>query len=139
MKREKTFRKNLNALEEIFRFLEEFIQENQLTEHLAFRMKFAVEELFTNSIKYNTRNGGTVRLILEKTAGQLTISLLESGVERFDVTQVQQYDAQQRLEDRPVGRLGLYLVNKMTDRIRYHYLNGQSQIQLIFFTEKSHA
>ncbi len=135
MKKEQSFRKDLGALEEIFDFLEQFIPEAHLAEHLALRMQVAVEELFINAVKYTPQDDRTVKLRLEKTVECLTVSLQESGVMRFDSTRREEYDIREKLENRP----GLHLVKQLGDRTHYHFAYGKSRIQLIFLTKNDHV
>ncbi len=139
MKTEKRFEKKLANLDEVFRFLEAFIEAHQLNDDVAFRIKIAVEEIFTNMVKYEARESDSVLLRLEKSANKLLISFYESQVDRFDITRTETYDIRKQLEKRPVGRLGLHLVKKVTDGIQYQYANRESQIHLTFRTEKNHV
>ena len=47
------FRRDIESLEEIFQFLEGFVDEKAVDERAAFCINLVVEELFTNMVKYN--------------------------------------------------------------------------------------
>jgi anti-sigma regulatory factor (Ser/Thr protein kinase) len=49
------------------------------------------------------------------------VTLVDPGVDRFDVTRAPDADVQRRIEDRQPGGLGLHLVRRMVDSIEYGY------------------
>ncbi len=60
----------------------------------------------------------------------LRICLTDTDVDRFDPRQGPPVDTQAAIEDREPGGLGLYLVMKMVNEIRYVYRDRTSTIIL---------
>ena len=124
----KKFKRSFASLDTIFAFTEAFFDAEALDRDDLFAVNFAVEELFTNMVKYNADNGQDILLDLRRTDDVLTVRLTDFGVEPFDVTQAPPADVDSPLEERQVGGLGLHLVPKIVDSLDYAHVDGQSRI-----------
>jgi anti-sigma regulatory factor (Ser/Thr protein kinase) len=93
---------------------------------------FVVEELFTNMVKYAT--GGTAAVDVEVRAidGGVEVTLVDHGVDRFDVTQAPDVDVHAPIEKRRPGGLGLHLIRRMVDAIGYRYLDATRESRITF-------
>jgi anti-sigma regulatory factor (Ser/Thr protein kinase) len=89
-------------------------------------MQFAVEELFTNLVKYS--RGGTRDILLDmsRERGRLVVSLTDFDVERFDIRAVPDVNVDLKLADRRPGGLGIHLLKRMVDDVGYEYVDGRS-------------
>ncbi|NIR50166.1 ATP-binding protein [candidate division KSB1 bacterium] len=128
---QKTFKRNLNSLEEIFDFVNEFIADYKLDDTASYTINLAVEELFTNMVKYGQNTKNDIQIELNKENNDLVISLTDYDVEPFDITKAKDVDVGQHLGERKVGGLGIHLVKKMMDEVNYEYKNRTSKITLI--------
>ncbi len=133
---EKRFKRELESLEKIFDFLGDFMTAHQIDNSVAFSVDLAVEELFTNMVKYNPENLNDISIAVEKNKSQLTIVLTDFAAKPFDVTKTTGVDISRPLQDRTIGGLGLHLTKKVVDKIDYEYTKGQSRITLIKLLEK---
>jgi anti-sigma regulatory factor (Ser/Thr protein kinase) len=115
------FPRSFESLKDIFDFTDRFFAREAIEPRHHFAVNFAVEELFTNMVKYNPGNPHPVRLDLEQADGELVASLTDFDVEPFDVTAERHVDTESPLEDRKIGGLGLHLIPKMIDSIDYDY------------------
>lgn len=127
---QKTFKRDLTSLDEIFISISQFISQNKIDESVSFTVSLVVEELFTNMVKY-TSGDKDVLICLDKKNGELVITLTDFGVSAYDITKADQVDVNKRLEERRPGGLGLHLVKQMMDDIKYEYENRNSKITLI--------
>ncbi|MCI0696750.1 ATP-binding protein [candidate division KSB1 bacterium] len=128
---EKNFKREINALDEIFEWIAAFVTAQQVDPAAAYAVNLAVEELFTNMVKYNAGNGDDILIAIDRNGKDLVVTMIDSGGERFDVTKSAEVDVTQGLEDRQPGGLGLHLVKKMVDRLDYEYVDQQNKITLI--------
>jgi len=128
---EKRFKRRMDALDDIFTFISEFGAENGVSEGHIFKLSLAIEELFVNMVRHNTGGGNEILIGLEKAGESLTVSLTDSDVEPFDITEADEYDTGRPLSERPIGRLGVHLVKRMVDKIYYEYKDKQSKITLV--------
>lgn len=128
---EKNFKREINTLDEIFEWITAFVTAHQIDPAAAYAVNLAVEELFTNMVKYSTGNTADILIAIDRNDKDLVVTMIDSGDESFDVTKSSEADVTQRLEDRQPGGLGLHLVKKMVDRLDYEYVNQQNKITLI--------
>ena len=115
------FARSNASLESIFEHTSEFFVRNRLDPRILPMVDFAVEELFTNMVKYSRSDGGPVAIELACIDGGIEVSLVETGVEPFDVTKAPEVDVAKPLEQREPGGLGLHLVRKLVDAWDYEY------------------
>jgi anti-sigma regulatory factor (Ser/Thr protein kinase) len=128
---EKHFQRDINSLDKIFEFICEFIAENKIDESTAFSINFAIEEIFTNMVKYNPENQNNISISLNKDGNKLILCLTDYDVGHFDITKLKEVDTGQPLQERKVGGLGLHIVKQMVDEIDYEYKNRNGRITII--------
>lgn len=128
---EKKFKKEISSLDEIFDFIGEFVTANEIDDSITLKLNLAVEELFTNMVKYNVESMNDISISLNKHDNKLILVLTDFDVEPFDITQTEDIDTTQSLEARRIGGLGILLLKRMVDGINYEYENRQSKITLI--------
>lgn len=94
----------------------------------------AVEELFTNMVKYGSGSSAAVRIGVTALEGGVEVTLIDRDVERFDITRSPGVDIHAPIEEREPGGLGLHLIRRMADSVAYEYKEEtrQSRITLRF-------
>ena len=125
---QKNFKRQISSLSQIFNFINEILTLYKVNESFSYSIHLAIEELFTNIVKYNQNSHGDITIEIEKEGRNLKVDIIDHDSGEFDVTKTQEVDVTQRLEERKVGGLGLHLVKKMVDNIEYKYSNGESRI-----------
>lgn len=91
----------------------------------------AVEEAVTNVIRYAYGDGeGLIRLTAACRDGNLVFELRDSG-RAFDPTQVPEADVTLPAEERTPGGLGLLLVRRIMDEVRYQRTDGENRLTLV--------
>ncbi len=124
------FRRDISALESIFKFIETFAGKHNLDEQLVLTINLAVEELFTNAVKYNPDIPNDVIIEFLKSKDILTISIVDYTVEPFDLNKVPEYDISASLQGRPIGKLGIHFIKNMFDSVDHEYKNNLNKIIL---------
>ena len=125
-----TFERSFDALESIFDFVGRFFEQAEVSEEHRFAVNFAIEEIFTNIIKYQQGNQNDVLISLELDNDCVRIILVDDDVEAFDPTQSEDVDINAPLEERKAGGLGLHLTRHLVDSIDYEYANRQSRVTM---------
>jgi len=125
-KAQKSFPRTAACLPEIFAFMDGFFARTGVGDQHRMPMQFAVEELFTNLVKYS--RGGTRDILLDmsRERGRLVVSLTDFDVERFDIRAVPDVNVDLKLADRRPGGLGIHLLKRMVDDVGYEYVDGRS-------------
>lgn len=132
----RSFRKDIASLEPMFSFIDDFVQANKGDDTLRFALQFAVEELFTNLLKYDPESREDVTLELEQTPGRFVLSVVHAGTHSFHPGHAPDPDLHKPIEERKPGGLGLFLVRKYFDEIDYKYTGRTSTITLTKNLEK---
>lgn len=92
----------------------------------------AIEELFTNMVKYGGPSIADVRVDLAVAPDGVDVVLVDRDVEPFDVTRAPDADVDLPLERRRPGGLGLHLIKRLVDEYRYHYTKSSRQSRISF-------
>ena len=124
----KKFARSYDSLKEIYDFTEAILDTGKIEQSLRYPVHFAMEELFTNMVKYNPENDQDILLDIETDGGAVTVTITDYDVDAFDVTAARKVDTTLPLAERKVGGLGLHLIRHMVDSLNYHYANRQSRI-----------
>ena len=128
---QKSFPRTAASLPEIFEFMDSFFARAGVGDTHRLPMQFAVEELFTNLVKYS--QGGTREILLDlrRDGVRLVVSLTDFDVERFDIRSVPNVNVDLDLKDRKPGGLGIHLLKRMVDDVDYEYIDGRSTTTLV--------
>jgi len=125
------FKKEISSLDNIFEFIQDFFAQEQISiEHL-YPVYLAVEELFTNMVKYSPETQNDILVELDKANERLTAILIDYDVKLFDITRLEEVQTDLPLSERKVGGLGIHLTKKMADDLRYEYSGRNSRITFI--------
>ena len=119
-----TFKRTIEAVEDIFRFTEETFEREGLGPDLRIPVDFALEELFTNVVKYGNQTDAGVHVEITPITGGVEVTMIEDDAIRFDPTERPPVDTTLPLEQRTAGGLGIHLVSKMLDALEYQYDEG---------------
>jgi anti-sigma regulatory factor (Ser/Thr protein kinase) len=124
------FRREIEAIGEVFAFLETFADGQEIDEKTAFCINLVVEELFTNMVRHNEGGGDRITLSVERRNDRVHLELVDFDVEPFDpeTAEVPKVDA--GIEERRPGGLGIYLVKKMVDDLNYEYETESRQMRV---------
>ena len=115
------FDKGLESLEEVFSFLDEVLHGTPLDERGHFVLRLAVEELFTNMVKYHSNPRSRVAVRVTTEPDRVRIDLVDPDTDDFDPTQLPAVDTTRPIQERTRGGLGLHLIREMADGLEYHY------------------
>ena len=124
------FERSFAALDDVFAFADTFFRDHGVGDRPAFALKLAIEEVFTNFVKYNPDGEERVRIDLEPAGQDVIVRLVDPDTAPFDITDYDLADTSSELEERVPGGLGIFLVRKMVDDVRYEHDDRTSTITL---------
>jgi sigma-B regulation protein RsbU (phosphoserine phosphatase) len=124
-----------NRIEEITRmsaFLEEMSEELNLSMEDTFNINLAIEEAVTNVIMYAYPRGEEheFKLSVRHVENRLIFKLTDTGKE-FDPTAQPDADVTLPLEERPIGGLGIYLIRKIMETVKYRRADGRNVLTMV--------
>ena len=125
----RTFARSVGSLVALHAFVQEFCAEHGIEPDRSFDLDLVLEELFTNQVKYHASNR-EIEVALAGDARQVTITVTDHDVERFDPTSVPD-TVDRRNDDLLSGGRGLRLVRALTDELRYDYRERTSRITAV--------
>ena len=124
------FRREIEAIGEIFALLETFSDGQKIDEKTAFCINLVVEELFTNMVRHNEGGGDRITVSIERQDNQLHLELIDTDVEPFDPKTAEVPRVEAGIDERRPGGLGMYLVRKMVDDLNYAYESESRQMRV---------
>ncbi len=127
---ERYFERSFASLAALFLFLDEVLGTAEVSESESFAIRLALEELFTNIVKYSTSSARDVSVQLDVRDGELVIVLTDFDAEPFDPTTHPEPDLNAPLRERRPGGLGLFLARNVVDSIDHAYVDRKNIITL---------
>lgn len=121
---QRSFKKDMAALSEIFPFLEQELVSLHASSAAVYNVSLAVEELFTNMVKYSVSGNGMVAISIAKAGESCRVGMEECGAEPFDPTGIGEVDLAEHNRAGRAGGLGLHLVRNLVENLRYEYRNN---------------
>lgn len=118
-----------NTLSVVSAFVWAVAAEAKLNQRKAYRLRLAVDEIMTNIITHGyAKCEGCPPIHLWVEIEQYSVSVtIEDGGEPYDITQSETpEDIGLPPEERDIGGLGVFLVVRYVDDIRYEYVNGHN-------------
>lgn len=131
---QRTFTRSFDSLSAIYEFTEEVLAAGDIKDAVRFPVHLAMEELFTNMVKYCPDNDNDILLDVAANDGNVSVTITDHDVDPFDVTAPRNIDTETPLDGRVPGGLGLHLVQQMVDSLEYNYHDRQSTV---IFTKDS--
>ena len=132
---QQSFPRTAACLPQIFAFMDGFFVRAGVGDEHRMPVQFAVEELFTNLVKYSRGGARDILLDLRRDGGRLVVSITDFDVERFDIRAVPNVNVDLELKDRKPGGLGIHLLKRMVDDVDYEYVDGRSTTTFIKLLE----
>ena len=108
-------------------FFEDYLSANDAPPKLVAQVNVAVEEIFSNIARYS---GATIATLgCRISDGQMEMRFSDNG-RPYDPTSKADPDVTLAAEDRDIGGLGIYMVKKTMDSMRYEYEDGLNILTL---------
>ncbi len=127
---EREFAARDDELPRISAFLEETLEKLGCPPKAQMQLSVAVEEIFINIAHYAyPGQPGTMKLAIQPEEGGVSMRFTDHGMP-FDPLSRQDPDITLSASERSVGGLGIFMVKKSMDYVRYRFENGQNILTL---------
>lgn len=117
----------ITEIEALTSFIEELGDELNIDMATVMSLNLALEEVIANIILYAYPQGeeGEIELTAQECDGSVIFTISDSGIE-FDPTAAPKADVTLSAEEREIGGLGIFLVNKIMDKVEYSRINEKN-------------
>ena len=126
--KELTLKAVIENIPQVTAFVDEQLEAIECPMKAQMQLDVAIDELFCNiaSYAYGAGEGkATVRFDYDPAARRVILSFIDEGVP-FNPLESDEPDVSLSAEERAIGGLGIFLVKKTMDSIKYRYENGQN-------------
>ena len=130
---EKTFLAETVRLDEVIEFIDEQLEKADCPTKTRIQLDVAVEEIFINVAHYAYHpDVGAVEIKVMVTENPKTavITFSDSG-KPFNPLDNPDPDITLSAEERKIGGLGIYMVKKTMDDIRYEFTDGKNRLTIV--------
>lgn len=134
-----TFPRTLDALDDVFGFVERSLGRIAGAEDVRPDLDLAVEEVFTNMVRHNPDGTGRIRIRVRGAEAGVLIELEDPTSSEYDPFRRPEVDIRAPLEDRQPGGLGIHLIKRLVDRYGYAYSDGCSRVTLYKLLHEDHV
>lgn len=125
-------RNEIGELNRLVLFLEKMEEEWNLPPAVIPPVNLALEEALSNIIFYAFEKGSVneITLQFQLKDNEITIILVDQG-KPYDPTKKEDPDISLPAEERPIGGLGIFLIRKIMDEVRYSRVGDKNQLTLV--------
>ncbi len=126
--KEITLKAVIESIPQATSFVDEQLEAIECPMKAQMQLDVAIDELFCNiaSYAYGAGEGkATIRFDYDPAARRVILSFIDEGVP-FNPLESDEPDVSLSAEERAIGGLGIFLVKKTMDSIKYRYENGQN-------------
>ena len=119
-------------LQSVIDFVEENLELTACSMKIKMQIDIAVEELFVNiaHYAYTPATGKAIITIeIDNDNKEVSITFTDSGIP-FNPLEKEDPDVSLSAEERKIGGLGIYMVKKSMDKVRYAYEDGKNKLTI---------
>lgn len=123
------FSAKFEFLDEIREFVGDIARAGGFGDKDIYNIQLAADEAASNIIEhaYESVNDGLLELSCEVKGNTITIILVDHG-ESFDPSEVPMPDLKADLSERKIGGLGIFLMRKLMDEVRYEVKPNKNNV-----------
>ncbi|MBQ0069519.1 MAG: SpoIIE family protein phosphatase [Bacteroidales bacterium] len=123
---------DVNEVTKLTPWLETVIADYKIPQDKAFNLNLAIEEAVVNVISYAYDNKEQpINIAATREGKDLVVTITDNG-KAFDPTKAERPNLNLPVEERPIGGLGIMLVNKIASKVEYRRENESNKLSLYF-------
>lgn len=114
-------------------FVNEFLENDGCPLKTIMKIDIVIDEIFGNICKYAYENKcGKVEIIvgIDEDSNYVSLTFKDSGI-KFDPLEHKRPDVSLSAEEREIGGLGIFIVEKIMDEIDYKYQDGKNVLSIL--------
>lgn len=124
---------DVSEVVQLAEWVETVCETMELPASAVFQLNLALEEAVVNVMNYAYpgKEGMPVRLDAEKLDNVVVFTLEDDGI-AFDPTKAEEPDITLAVEDRPIGGLGIFLVNQIMSEVVYARVGETNVLKMTY-------
>ncbi len=124
---------SLDGLRSVIEAMEELARAEGWPPAIEYRIRLALEEVGINVVNHGRPEGRlhTAAVEIASDAEKIVLDIVDDGRPFDPLIETPAPDLDSSVEDRPVGGLGVYLVMRMMDEVRYRRDGDRNRLTLI--------
>ena len=122
---EKTVEAQLEKCEELTNLVETTLSPYDPSPKAVIQVNVAIDEIFSNIVRYSGSPTITIHAQYDEPTGQFSLKFIDSG-KPYDPLKKEDPDVSLSAENRQIGGLGIFLVKKTMDDVRYERIDNQN-------------
>jgi serine/threonine-protein kinase RsbW len=133
IERELVIKSSTDNLAVVREFIETSALESGFSEEVVKKISLAVDEACTNIIKhaYNYSPDNDIVILTKFFDSKFTVTITDTG-QNFNPRLIPEPNLKEYVKQHKVGCLGMYLMKKLMDEVKYNTLSGnQNQVVLV--------
>jgi anti-sigma regulatory factor (Ser/Thr protein kinase) len=127
---QRNFNRHLDSRAMVSNLIDEFTADKRVDEQAKNAVSVAVDELFTNLVKYKPANKYPITVELRADGGTLTVHLIERDVDRCGAGRKGASFTGSLLDQQTPASISLFQSRRLMDDVQYRYGDGTSLIIL---------
>lgn len=113
-------------LDQVLAFVDEELEKYECGMKTQMQIDIAVEEIFVNIAHYAYNPAvGKATIRIEVTDGTVSLTFIDNGIP-YDPLAKEDPDITLSAEERQIGGLGIFMVKKSMDDVKYEYKDGSN-------------
>ena len=113
------------SLSEASDFLDRCVEEFDIPLRTGYSLKVVTDEILSNIVYYS--GAKTAEILFRNEADRITLVFLDDGMP-YNPMEAEEPDITAGAEERSIGGLGLFMVKKMAEQVRYEYADQKNQL-----------
>ena len=116
------------AVAQVSDFLDGCVEDYAVPMRVGYSLKVVADEIFSNIVYYS--GAKTAQILFRDDPDRVTLVFLDDGTP-YNPMEAEEPDTTADVEERSIGGLGLFMVKKMAEEIRYEYACAQNQLTVV--------
>lgn len=117
-----------DSISSVSDFFDLCVEEFEIPMKVGFRLKVVVDEIYSNIVYYS--GAKQAQVTLRNDPQTVTMIFTDDG-KAYNPLEAGEPDVTASAEDRQIGGLGLFMVKKMAQDVRYDYQEGKNRMTVV--------
>ena len=116
------------AVAQVSDFLDGCLEDYAVPMRVGYSLKVVADEIFSNIVYYS--GAKTAQVLFLDDSDRITLIFQDDG-RPFNPMETEEPDTTVGVDERSIGGLGLFMVRKMAEEVRYEYASDRNQLTVV--------